>query len=172
MLYLHQFKLVYKTRIQIYMYTCVFIFYMIFLVLTVCSTLSISKEDKTLIYLAIFSLYPNVQVRVSIYTFFHKYPTIGHMATNKTWNCTVAIFFLHQKKNILCVVAHTFSPSTEEADVDGSQFQVSLIYILSFRTVKGYIEYPASKQTNKKQKKFFPNNFWKKNFLKACYQSN
>jgi hypothetical protein len=51
------------------------------------------------------------------------------------------------------VVAHTFNPSTWEAEAGGSlEFEASLVYKVSSRTARAIQRNPVSKKTKKKKK--------------------
>jgi hypothetical protein len=51
------------------------------------------------------------------------------------------------------VVAHTFNPSTWEADRRISEFEASLVYKVSSRTARAIQRNPVSKNQKKKEKK-------------------
>jgi hypothetical protein len=52
------------------------------------------------------------------------------------------------------VVAHTFNPSTREAEAGRiSEFEASLVYRVSSRTARATQRNPVLKQTNKQKKK-------------------
>jgi hypothetical protein len=51
------------------------------------------------------------------------------------------------------VVAHTFNPSTREAERQASEFEASLVYKVSSRTARATQRNPVSKKKKKKKPK-------------------
>ena len=75
----------------------------------------------------------------------NKFGTIQEATTNQRDNVDEATF----KKQIWAVVAHTFNPSTQEAE-DG-EFEASLAGLLSeFQDSQSYREKPCLKKTKTK----------------------
>jgi hypothetical protein len=58
------------------------------------------------------------------------------------------------------VVAHACNPSTREAEAGGSEFEASLVYIVSSRTAKTAQRNPVSKNKIKQKPLKFPPLFW------------